>query len=604
MYSMNLPVSARVCLISSLLLAATFNAHANTVISTDFTQEGETLVVSGTLTVGHPSGVKLTLTGGAATTGITEIGVGRLAGSSGILEILDGSTVTNSGSAFVGSLGSSNGKGLVSGTNSSWSNASLTVGGMGTGELRVEAGGAVSNSQILLGSGNGGTGSITVTGSGSLLTSSNNFTVGGSTGVGTLNIKEGARVEVGQLTQLGTNSANHIHFDNGTLSTAGFSGSIAQLSGTGAIVTKGIATDLDLVFDANNGFQQQFSLVGTNRNITVELDVDGSGIMGVGIAERGTLRIAGGVNLQSSSGVLGDNQGSEGSAVITGNGSAWTVGSTLAVGSNGQGDLRIEEGGSASFTTGNIGAGSSGVGTVTVTGKDSNLSGTGGLFLGATGSGSLLVEMGGTVSTASGIIGRTTGTGTVTVTGTGSTWTIDTGSLILAGTNLTNGTTASGELIIGDGGMVTITSGTTRVHANGTVHLKAGGVLKTMNLNTTGTLIVDFGGVEVGKFGILDVTQTLTLGGVLKIQQLNDFMPSYGDSFEIFSFDTIVGSFASITAYDLDGDLTWDFSHLYSDGLISVVPEPSTVWLLGIPISLALLRCRSSRIARARNVKD
>jgi hypothetical protein len=101
-------------------------------------------------------------------------------------------------------------------------------------------------------------------------------------------------------------------------------------------------------------------------------------------------------------------------------------------------------------------------------------------------------------------------------------------------------------------------------------------------LDPTSTLIMEFDGPTPGSgYDQLDISGQAILNGALDVNLLNGFSPSAGESFDIFSGPT-AGSFAQINLPALGNGLGWDTSNLYSVGEISVVPEPSTLVLLGV----------------------
>jgi len=74
------------------------------------------------------------------------------------------------------------------------------------------------------------------------------------------------------------------------------------------------------------------------------------------------------------------------------------------------------------------------------------------------------------------------------------------------------------------------------------------------------------------------------------IDLINSFQPQLGQSFNLFDFnntlDTGVFSSVSLAPGDtLDFDYTFDFSQLYNTGVITVVPEPTSVALLGFSVA-------------------
>jgi hypothetical protein len=73
----------------------------------------------------------------------------------------------------------------------------------------------------------------------------------------------------------------------------------------------------------------------------------------------------------------------------------------------------------------------------------------------------------------------------------------------------------------------------------------------------------------------------LMLNGTLKLVLLNGFSPNVGDQFDLFDWNTLVGSFLTIDLSQavLGTGLYWDMGQLYTNGVLSVsaVPEPAGV---------------------------
>lgn len=112
----------------------------------------------------------------------------------------------------------------------------------------------------------------------------------------------------------------------------------------------------------------------------------------VGRFATGALTIENAGKLNSTSGVLGFQNGSNGTVTVRDADSAWTLAGSLSVGEAGSGILKIENGGKVTNAgTGYVGATPSGVGFVTVTGQDSLWQIGGNLRLGQTGDGTLRI---------------------------------------------------------------------------------------------------------------------------------------------------------------------------------------------------------------------
>jgi autotransporter-associated beta strand protein len=124
--------------------------------------------------------------------------------------------------------------------------------------------------------------------------------------------------------------------------------------------------------------------------------------------------------------------------------------------------------------------------------------------------------------------------------------------------------------------------------------------VQNLLLDPTSTLIMELDGTTPGSgYDQLDISALAMLNGVLDVDLLNGFSPSAGESFQILDGPT-TGSFAQINTPALNNGLSWNTGDLYTNGTISVVPEPSTLSLLAAAaaIGLAGYRLRRRRLAR------
>ncbi|HJQ80264.1 MAG TPA: hypothetical protein VJ828_09930 [Lacipirellulaceae bacterium] len=313
----------------------------------------------------------------------------------GELTIEGGATVNTDGFVSIADIESSSGEVTVTGTNSKWNiTSSLDVGNEGNGSLTVTNGGQISSSSGHVGS--DGTGSATITGNGSSWTTTQTLTtnygsltisdgglassgragigvfplavgtatIDGATskwinngdlsvgfeGTGTLHIN-GGLAEVVQETVLGRSSTGNgsIRFDHGTLTTGSLLARFSDLKGTGTINAHGLVTDIDLVFDENNGLQRQIVVADDlDQNVTINLDASAAGSLGAGFRSQGSLTIVGGVSVASRDGYLGYHSTANGTASVEEPGSSWALSGDLNVGFNGTGVLRIGSGGTVS----------------------------------------------------------------------------------------------------------------------------------------------------------------------------------------------------------------------------------------------------------------
>ena len=382
---------------------------------------------------------------------------------SGTLNVTNGGAVSGA-SADVGNASCSMGSVTVDGAGLTWTNSGyLLIGSyQGAGTLKITGGGTVRSNTGYIGDRSGSNGVATVDGAGSTWSITNDLCVG-SIGTGTLNVTGGASVTVGGTTYVADNatgSTGTINFNTGggTLTTGGLAASSSQLTGSGTINTRGLVTDVNLVFDSAASLSQTLTFNDQpNQDVTVRLDMANSptsnGGARAGCAGVGSLTIRNGVTVNSSSGYVGYNFGSTGIVTVDGAGSKWTSGS-LDVGYSGNGTLSIAHGGvvnTPGVGFGYIGYNSSSTGAVSVDGAGSKWT-VNTVVVGVQGSGTLHVINGGAVNGFSGDIGSSSGsTGVVAVDGSGSTWT---NLSVYVGGN-SNSSGGSATLSITGGGAVT-----------------------------------------------------------------------------------------------------------------------------------------------------
>jgi fibronectin-binding autotransporter adhesin len=406
---------------------------------------------------GQDIAVKLDVTGGSGVLG--DLGVGQSDAGAAFLTIRDGVKV-QSDCGYIGYLNGSKGVATVTGSGSSWNNASsLYVGYAGSGTLSIGGGGSVSSGSCTLGSAST-TGVVTVDGAGSRLTAASlNVAVDGG---GTLSITNGGCVSIAGATIFSVNAGVTGILDfgaqGGTLTTQMLYAS--EISGTGTISTQGIVGDVDLLFDATNGMKQTSLIHRPGANVTLNLDLDSSLPLGIGSKNSGSLTIKDGVTLNSRVGYVGYRSGSAGVAIVAGSGSTWNANNgDLNVGYSGSGTLSITGGGSVTSGVGRIGYNPGSAGVVIVDGIGSQWTSSYGntdnypwFSVGSSGGGTLSISNGGSVISSNTDIAHAPGsTGLATVDGAGSTWT----PAILTVANY-GGT---GTLSITNGGRVTTSAG-------------------------------------------------------------------------------------------------------------------------------------------------
>ncbi len=321
---------------------------------------------------------------------IAESGLGSLA-------ITNGSSVSTS-SIFIASTFDAYGSLTVEGENSTLSSAvglNMIIGNLGTADLLIRDQGNVVGSATF-GEGEGSTGTGLVEGQYSRLTGS--VTVGGA-GTGSLTIRDQAVVTSG--------SANYIGRDG---------------TGQGEVIVSGEGS--------------RWTAAGMYAS---------SGTIWVGFSGKGTLRIENGATVASGTGTLGSTSTptyiggqpaslkGEGHVTITGDGSAWEIGTELIVGQGTGADnwISVENGGFLQDNIATLGWDSFHRGRVTVTGAGSSWVNIGALVIGRGGLGTVTLANGASLSNTSATLGSGNAGNlsehaignTVLATGTGTTWT-------------------------------------------------------------------------------------------------------------------------------------------------------------------------------------
>ena len=596
--------------------------------------------ISGTGSLTKKGNYDTRLKGANTYTGSTTVTVGTLvAGASGAFSASSAFTVA-SGAGLRLDSGYAQTIGSLAGAGSATLNAALGLGGDGTSTTF---------------SGNlSGSGAITKTGAGA-------FTLAGSNSgfTGALNLN-GGTVVAGNANALGTGGL--ITFSGGTLQfsasnttdySSRFSTSASQafrintggqnvtfataLTSTGGSLTKLGAGTLTLgAVQAYGGpttvSQGTLSLGASNRIAdSSTLTVDG-GSFDVGsfnetvasvnlvsgsITGTGTLTSA--ADYAISSGTLSTNLAGSSALVKTGSGTATLSGNNTYSGGATLNDGLVVIGSNTALGTGTVVLGGAGLqatgGARTVANAiqlsdDASISGTDSLTF--TGNWQLSRTRQLTVENTTTLTGVISGARSLNKDGLG--------ELVLTGAN-----TYTGGTFIGEGtvrinnstgsafgtGAVTVASGATLTGAgsftgafqnNGTYAPGNSPTLATLSSFTqgsTGILVMELGGLARGTgYDALDITGSFTPGGTLTVSLINGFQPALGNSFDLFNFTSIGGTFATLDLADISGSgLTWDTSALYTIGILGVtaIPEPSTYAALLGACALTLVVCRRRR---------
>ena len=92
-----------------------------------------------------------------------------------------------------------------------------------------------------------------------------------------------------------------------------------------------------------------------------------------------------------------------------------------------------------------------------------------------------------------------------------------------------------------------------------------------ITLAPTSTLLMEIGGMTAGSsYDQIQATGGLSLGGTLAVSLINGFTPAAGNTFDILDWGSLAGTFSVLQLPTLAGLLTWDTSHLYTTGVLSV----------------------------------
>jgi len=393
----------------------------------------------------------------------------------------------------------------------------LTIGGDGTGFLKVTNGGIVRvNGKLDTGN---NTGSIEVD-SGSSLYVDGNLELGESASFSASGKDQGTKVTIsgdlktgaksllrlddaGVLIEVGgdaqfvgtqlVNDDNELHV-SGTMTLSPNNGDTdlftATDAGTQVVVDTDVkvgdggSAEIDVLAGASVSDGGDLSVGGqAGSNGLIKLSGDGSTWIAsnaatVGDAGTGEIDVLAGASFTADDSVtLGDQSGSTGTVLVDGDGSTFDA-PDMTVGGSGTGIVAISNGGSLEVGDLTIGDEASGNGTVTVADGDSSLTVNGSLEVGNAGKGQLTVDGDSTVGGDTTVGSEAGSSGHITV---------NVASLELDG-KTTIGESGSGTLLVQQGGTLT-----------------AGDVTLGENLGATGTFTVDGTGTTA-------TTDDLTIG--------------------------------------------------------------------------------------------
>jgi fibronectin-binding autotransporter adhesin len=372
-------------------------------------QIGDLAGAKGSLAV-TDSGSGVTVNGG-----FFQIGV---YGSAGVT-ILNGATITSI-DGYIGSGTSSQGSAVVSGADSRWNvtygtySAPLFIGDYGTGSLTVANGATVASGYGVIAAGTSSLGSATITGAGALWTTVYG-TVGGAIFVGgdssgTMTVANGATVSSGYgfIGYFGAGQGGVTITDAGSRWDTNGLGMVVGNLGTGGLTVLNQATvSSGNAFIGSGSSCQGTALVSGAGSLWTMVNGTAGAQLAVGEYGTGSLTIASNATVASGDGFIGVRTGSHGTATV-GGGGVWTLSNgtssaPLTVGYLGTGNLTIGAGGTVVGSGITIGSQPGGSGTASVSGAGALLSDSGNLVVGGQGHGELTIASSGSVAVAGSI---------------------------------------------------------------------------------------------------------------------------------------------------------------------------------------------------------
>lgn len=611
------------------------------------TQSGGTVNVGSQVFVGQQAGSTSTysLSAGSLSTGVApgavdpdlEIG---FEGTGTFNQ--SGGTVTIADELVVGHMSTGDGTVNLSGGTLNISKSSGTgayIGHRGTGELVVSGTGQLTTSSVIgLGTDAGGTGTITQ--NGGVITTSSDVYVSSAAGSGGSHYQMNA----------GTLNANRVLVGHLATATYQQTGGDVNLTSGFHVNNGSTAIIQDGTIDASSGFE--IGLTGSSGTLQQSGGtLTGDGQFIVGSAGNGTFDLSGGtVSINSDRILLVGHQ--DGNGTVNQSGGVVNTGELRLSNANNSvgtynlssGRINIANGGVVSVghfnnaqfnqTGGRVDSLNSTIIVGNTQGADGShyqvdggLTETSGLWVGNYGD-ATFTQTGGYVDTNYVVIareatstasyslegGRLSSLGTVRFGDGAGSFELDGGILDVNTLNATGGsfTFTSGTLAADQilGMDLAMSDGLLNVGTlNGNLNM-SGGVLApgdspgitTINgdyLLSGGTLEMEIAGLTQGtQYDFLDINGDWTItGGNLQLLLLSGFMPAGGDSFDLFDFNSVTGSFDSILLPTLTAGLNWDTSSLYTTGIVAVsgtaaVPEPSTFAITGLGLGFVAWRRR------------
>ena len=98
-----------------------------------------------------------------------------------------------------------------------------------------------------------------------------------------------------------------------------------------------------------------------------------------------------------------------------------------------------------------------------------------------------------------------------------------------------------------------------------------------------GAMTMELGGTNAWLYDQFDLTGALSFGGTLTVSMLNGYTPHAGDQFNLFDFGSSSGAFSATNLPTLSPTLYWNTSLLYSTGVIEADQSTGSVQVILAP---------------------